>query len=213
MLTPPTFTITPSSKRARISRSRDAARLHGRLPASPSLRQWLAATGSLTARLRLTGAVRVEVIDQGRRQLWPQEMRALRCTVGHVREVVLRVDGRPAVWARSSVPAHAIKGPWKAIRGLGTRPLAELLFSHRTVRRGPLHSMRFRAHSRAQSHMSRQWSGLGDAAQLMEDGIKPLTPTSTPNWARHSLFFHHKHPLQVIEAFAPWVTKHRCHKR
>jgi chorismate--pyruvate lyase len=213
MLTPPTSTTNASPNRTRISRSRTAVRLNGPRPASPLLRQWLEATGSLTARLRLLGTVRVEVIDQGRRQLWPQEMRALRCTVGHVREVVLRVDGRAAVWARSSVPAHAVKGPWKAIRGLGTRPLAELLFSNRTVRRGPLQSMRFRPHSLPKSHMARQWSSLGCTARLHEDVVEKWVPTWTPSWARHSLFFHHNHPLQVLEAFAPWVTKRSCRKR
>ncbi len=169
---------------------------------SPRLAQWLSAPGSLTARLRLLGTVRVEVIDQGRRRLWPQERRALGCSVGHVREVVLRVDERPAVWARSSVPVRAVKGPWRAIRGLGTRPLAELLFTHRAVRRGPLQSLRFRSHGPADAHMARQW------ARLSEDAAHLLAPH--PVWARHSLFHHHGQPLQVLEAFAPWVATRSC---
>lgn len=169
---------------------------------SPRLAQWLSAPGSLTARLRLLGTVRVEVIDQGRRRLWHQERRALGCSVGHVREVVLRVDERPAVWARSSVPLLAVKGPWRAIRGLGTRPLAELLFTHRAVRRGPLQSLRFRSHGPADAHMARQW------ARLSQDAAHLLAPH--PVWARHSLFHHHGQPLQVLEAFAPWVATRSC---
>lgn len=194
------------------------------LPVSPLLRQWLSAPGSLTARLRLHGTVRVEVIEQGRRRLWPQERRALGCGVGHVREVVLRVDERPAVWARSSVPVRAVKGPWRAIRGLGTRPLAELLFTHRAVRRGPLQALRLRAHGPAGAHMARQWarlsrvsgvSGENGAKTLAAEGSCSLAPSSLPNpvWARHSLFHHHGQPLQVLEAFAPWVATHSCRQR
>lgn len=168
---------------------------------SPRLCQWLSAPGSLTARLRLHGTVRVEVLDQGRRRLWPQERRALGCSVGHVREVVLRIDERPAVWARSSVPVQAVKGPWQAIRGLGTRPLAELLFSHRAVRRGPLQALRLQAHGSAGAHMARQWARLHDR----HEGTSP-----PPLWARHSLFHHHGQPLQVLEAFAPWLLGLSC---
>lgn len=171
------------------------------------MRQWLSAPGSLTARLRLHGAVRVEVLAQGRRRLWPQERQALGCCVGHVREVVLHIDGRAAVWARSSVPVRAVKGPWQAIRGLGTRPLAELLFSHRAVRRGPLQTLRLRLHAAAGAHMARQWAGL--SAQQPHAS----QPSPPPQWARHSLFHHHGQPLQVLEAFAPWVSARSCRHR
>lgn len=195
----------------RVSRRRPAANANRAGPVPPRLRQWLAAPGSLTARLRLHGKVRVEVIDQGRRKLWPQERRALACSVGHVREVVLRIDERPAVWARSSVPVRSVKGPWQAIRGLGTRPLAELLFSHRAVRRGPLKAMRLCAHSLAGRHMARQWARLQPAASCTA-GPRPRRLAPAPLWARHSLFHHQGQPLQVLEAFAPWVTTLACRR-
>ncbi len=207
MLTRPHALPVCAPTSVRVSRRRPASSRHeGSQPASPLLRQWLCAPGSLTARLRLHGTVRVEVIDQGRRQLWPQERRALGCSVGHVREVVLHVDERPAVWARSSVPVRAVKGPWRAIRGLGTRPLAELLFTHRAVRRGPLRALRLPAHGQAGSHMARQWARLNGASG-------PVTAGPSPTWARHSLFHHHGQPLQVLEAFAPWVSTHSCRHR
>jgi chorismate lyase len=204
MLTRPHAHLAPSPARVRISRSRQDARRVGPGPVSPRLRQWLSAPGSLTARLRLHGSVRVEVLDQGRRRLWPQERRALGCCVGHVREVVLRIDDQPAVWARSSVPVRAVKGPWQAIRGLGTRPLAELLFSHRAVRRGPLQALRLRTHGPAGAHMARQWARLNMGQALASP------PLPNPRWARHSLFRHHGQPLQVLEAFAPWVSARSC---
>lgn len=171
----------------------------------PRLCQWLTAPGSLTARLRRLGSVRVEILDQGRRRLWTQERRALGSSVGHVREVVLRVNERPAVWARSSVPVRAVKGPWRAIRGLGTRPLAELLFSHRAVRRGPLQALRLRSHGLSGTHMARQWARLHTPAGLDAEGAQ-MALAPPPLWARHSLFHHHGQPLQVLEAFAPWLS-------
>lgn len=204
MLTRPLAPLDIRFDTIRVSRRRigSAQTLSGARPVSPRLRQWLSAPGSLTARLRLLGTVRVEIIDQGRRRLWGQERRALGCSVGHVREVVLRVNERPAVWARSSVPVRAVKGPWRAIRGLGTRPLAELLFSHRIVRRGPLDALRFRRHGPQGAHVARQWATVAEGAR-----------DSGPVWARHSLFRHHGQPLQVLEAFAPWVSHHSCRRR
>lgn len=161
-----------------------------------ALRGWLTAPGSLTARLRLHGVVTVQVQSQGRQRLWPQERRALGASVGHVREVVLRVDGRPAVWARSSTPLGAVKGPWRAIKGLGQRPLAELLFTHRRVLRDPLWSEALGATGPAHAHLLRQWQ-TGLACPALAD--------AAPRWARRSVFWHQGQPLQVLEAFAPWL--------
>jgi chorismate--pyruvate lyase len=162
---------------------------------SVSLRRWLSAPGSLTARLRLHGKVSVEVISQGRQTLWAQERAALRCQQGHVREVVLRINGRPAVWARSATTLSAVKGPWRAIKGLGTRPLAELLFEHNQVRRDPLRVKAFMQQSPERRHLARQWSKLVPAADDL-----------APTWSRRSVFWHRGHPLQVMESFSPWVT-------
>ncbi|TDP87978.1 chorismate lyase [Aquabacterium commune] len=167
--------------------------------ASADLRRWLGAPGSLTARLRLNGAVTVDVLAQGRMALLPQERQALGCQAAHVREVLLRIDGRAAVWARSVTPLSAVKGPWAAIEGLGTRPLAELLFSHRRVLRGPLQASHLRPGSPLQRRMARAW---WVQAQPL---TSTLPPDALPRWARHSLFWHRGQPLQVLEAFAPWM--------
>ena len=183
----------PAAPRPNAAHARRAA---GRRKAIPArLRQWLSAPGSLTARLRQHGQVQVQVISQGRRTLWPQEQAALRCKQGHVREVVLRIDGRPAVWARSSTPLTAVKGPWRAIKGLGTRPLAELLFEHSQVRRDPLIAQALPVQGPERRHLARQWAHL-----------RPAADTQAPIWTRRSVFWHRGHPLQVLESFAPWIT-------
>lgn len=162
---------------------------------SASLRRWLLAPGSLTARLRAHGQVTVQVTRQGREALWPQEREALGTHEGHVREVVLLIDGRPAVWARSVTPLRAAKGPWQAMKGLGTRPLAELLFTRRQVQRTPLVGERWPRHSVERQHIVREWTRLG----MVDRGPAPV-------WCRRSVFWRRGQPLQVMESFAPWVT-------
>jgi chorismate--pyruvate lyase len=164
-----------------------------------SLQRWLSAPGSLTARLRLHGHVTVEVLSQGRQTLWPQERAVLGAQQGYVREVALRIDGRPAIWARSCTTLRAVKGPWRAVKGLGTRPLAELLFEHGRVRRDPLVALRLARQSPQRCHLSREWRGLKTT-----ETKAPVAPL--PSWTRRSVFRHQGHPLQVLESFSPWVT-------
>lgn len=161
------------------------------------LTAWLCAPGSLTARLRAHGQVTVRVLCQGHLPLWPQEQAAIGCRSGHVREVMLMVGGRPAVWARSATPLIATQGAWRAIKGLGTRPLAELLFTHRQVRRGPLQARRLAATSREGARVRRSW--------CQHTPTSLPGPCPPPEWARHSVFHHKGQPLQVLEAFSPWV--------
>ncbi len=116
---------------------------------------------------------------------------ALASRFGHVREVILMLNGQPAVWARSVTSAQGLKGPWGALKGLGTRPLAELLFEHRGVRRDPLWSQRLTRHGREHTHLLRSW--------------KLASSEPGPAWVRRSVFWHKGQPLQVMESFAPWV--------
>jgi chorismate--pyruvate lyase len=167
------------------------------LPSDPRLRVWLQAEGSLTSRLRRHGQVQLLVQAQGVQALWAPERSALQQRAGYVREVVLLLNGRPAVWARSVTTLNAIKGPWRAMQGLGTRPLAELLFAARYVEREPLQAMQLPKCGPLQRHMGRQWLQLP----------QHTAPSGIPRWARSSVFWHDGHPLRVMEAFSPWVRE------
>jgi chorismate--pyruvate lyase len=164
------------------------------MPSDPRLRAWLLAEGSLTARLRRFGPVQVLVQRQSAMALWPLEQADLQQQCAYVREVVLLLNGKPAVWARSATSLAAIQGPWRAMQGLGTRPLAELLFANRSVQRAPLQAHHLPRSGLMQSHMRRQW------LQLEQTG-----PADLPHWARSSVFWHKGHALRVMEAFSPWV--------
>lgn len=175
-------------------------------PARPSTaphqgctRAWLEATGSLTARLRRHGQVRVQVLRQGPQHLWPEEARALGHRHGHVREVLLWVDDRPAVWARSCTSLHEARGAWRAIKGLGNRPLAEILFNDTGIQRTTLHRWHWPAHGRPWSHRRRTWQAA------LQDGVHASDPC--PAWARSSVFSRRGALLLVTESFAPWLTR------
>lgn len=167
------------------------------VPTDFALRYWLQANGSLTSRLRRHGPVTVHVLAQGRMRLWREEQEDLGTRSGYVREVVLLLNGTPVVWARSVTPLHAIQGPWRAMQGLGTRPLAELLFEGRRVERAPLRAHHLKKSSSLERHMRNQWRGLAQQTAAAD----------VPRWARSSVFWHKGQPLRVMEAFSPWVCQ------
>jgi chorismate--pyruvate lyase len=174
-----------------------------RAPHRQHLRAWLQAGGSLTARLRRHGVVQVQVCRQGRQRLWAHEAQAVGAPHGHVREVVLWVDDRPAVWARSVTTVAHTRGPWRAIKGLGSRPLAEVLFISAGIHREPLRAERWPSHSLPWRHRLQAWhTALSHPARPVSGALPP-----SPVWARHSVFIRRGAPLMVTECFAPWLAR------
>ena len=125
------------------------------------LRHWLSVPGSLSQHLaRLGQRFEVQVLSQRVAPLRRQERQALGLPRGGltvVREVLLRVDGEPLVWARSALHQSALAGPWKALKGLGSRPLAHLLYDDPRIRRSTLQPRRLSRHGHTRRHMQRQW--------------------------------------------------------
>ena len=163
-------------------------------PRRGGLRRWLQASGSLSARLAATGErFSVQVLAQGRQALSVDESRALGLAgrrSGYAREVLLRVDGQPMVFARS-VTAHAASvGAWRSVRGLGSRPLADVLFKRSGISRAPLAYNQLQRQSRLQRHVASSWQAATG---------KPLV-TQTLS-ARRSVFTRHGAALLVMEVF------------
>jgi len=165
--------------------------------------RWLGATGSLSARLAQTGTrFEVQVLRQGRMPLRRDEALALGLSRGHsgyVREVLLRVDHAPLVYARSVTDhAHSL-GPWRSLRGLGNRPLADVLFGAVTgMVRTPLQFAKLRPSSPLQHHIRKV---------LQSATGRPTGLRSMP--ARRSVFRRQGAGLLVMEVFAdqtqPWA--------
>lgn len=165
--------------------------LQGQRPVSPTGAAWLAARGSLSARLhRAMGPLAVARLAQGLQPAWDDEHALLglpHYTPLHAREVILYGAGEPLVFARSVTSQQASRGPWRAIRGLGQRPLAELLFMRRDITRSELCACRV----------------YGPEAQRVRQawGRAVGSPPCGPLWRRHSVFHFHGAPLLVCEYF------------
>ena len=199
-------------------------RWHRVVPALPGQRAWLTGEGSLTQRLkRASGAFEVVRLAQGRggassdeadcirvpapgqaRSQWQQEQQEQRVSrrgaprrlATLAREVLLVCDGLPTVFAHSVIDASALRGRWRWLAGLGTRPLGEALFSDPQVRRGPLRFRRLRAPDRRYR---------GAAAALSARGL----PVPQSFWARRSVFSAGGRQLLVTEVFLPAVASLR----
>lgn len=163
------------------------------------LRRWLQASGSLSARLAATGErFSVQVLAQGRQPLTFDESRALGLggrRIGYAREVLLRVDGQPMVFARSVTAHTASVGAWRSVRGLGSRPLADVLFKRLGISRAPLAYSLLTRQGPLQRHAAKSW--------LAATGVA-LGHQALP--ARRSVFTRHGAALLVMEVFAAPVS-------
>ena len=120
-----------------LSRTGATWRPEGQAGLSAHYRDWLTHADSLTARLRTyRGVFAVQILFQGVGRPLSWERALLRAgTVCHVREVLLLVDGRAVVWARTVLDQSALRGPWRFLSGLGTRPLGARLFTDPAISR------------------------------------------------------------------------------
>lgn len=149
-------------------------------------RAWLRETGSLTARLQQRGPVTVQLLRQGLHRPQRDERRVLKVAAGRVlpvREVLLRIDGRVAVFAHTA----ANRAAWTLLRRAGRRPLATVLFTDPRVKAGPLY---FRQLDRRHA--------LYRAAAAWCGGTPPLRLP-----ARRALFARGAARLLVTEVFLP----------
>jgi chorismate--pyruvate lyase len=176
----------------------DAARARWRVRPKALLtraqKDWLARSGSLTRHLGKLGRVEVRVVREAVDLAWRDEAACLGLTAREpvwVREVVLSVDGVPFVAAHSVAPLPASYGVWRAMRALGTRPLAELLYADPTVSRSPLVSCLLTA--RAPLYRCAQ-------AALASHDRSYAHPRLV---ARRSIFIRAGAPLMVTECFLP----------
>lgn len=153
-------------------------------------RPWLVYPGSLTRRIRahcrdfevcvVSTQIRFPNEDEYRAIGRPAHKRA------YVREVLLLADGEPVVLAHSIVSQRDLRGVWHAVAGLGTRPLAEILFADSRVRRRPFEYARVDP-SHPLGRRVRQVLGRRFGALR----------------ARRSLFVLRGRPLLVTEVFLP----------
>ncbi len=156
-------------------------------------RRWLTGRGSLTSRIRARcAAFGVRLLYQGPRRVTRDErfLGAGGARLALVREVCLYCGGTPVVFAHSVVRRRDLRGPWRVLARLGTRPLGAALFADPRVRRYPL---RFRKLSVRDELGARARAALGARTPAL--------------WARRSLFTLHGSPILVTEIFLPGILR------
>ena len=106
------------------------------------VKSWLRETGSLTQRIKQTFAGNFSVELKG--EAIDKPFKQDQACVGEVsfqrafiREVVLKVNAIPYVFARTTVPISSLRGLQKLSK-LGTRPLGEVIFSYPDLKREQL---------------------------------------------------------------------------
>jgi chorismate--pyruvate lyase len=158
-----------------------------------AMRAWLTAGGSLTARLvEHSAAFRVQKLHQRSALCLSDEAHEIgMARPGRVweREVLLRCDGAPVVFAHTVVPLTDSNSDWPLFGGLGERSLGSTLFYDPLVRRGELEFARLRA---GHPLVRRAHAALGGA-------------DDTIYYARRCLYRRHQGTLLVTEVFLPSV--------
>jgi chorismate--pyruvate lyase len=167
------------------------------LNAPPAYRPWLTAGGSLTAKLKAHSAIfRVQCLHQRTARCLSDEAAAIGMhRPGRVweREVLLRCDNTPVVFAHTVVPMSATAADWPLFSALGERSLGTTLFGDPQVRRGVLEFARLRAgHPLAQR--ARAALGLNGPDALLL-------------YARRCLYRRRQGTLLVTEVFLPSVLE------
>jgi chorismate--pyruvate lyase len=170
------------------------------------MRRWLTAGGSLTARLMAhSTSFRVQRLHQRAALCLQDEAQAVgMARTGRVweREVLLRCDGVPVVFAHTVVPMSATASDWPLFSALGERSLGSTLFKDPQVTRGELAFARIRPghplHARACAAL-----GVAPGEQIFH--------------ARRCLYRRHQGTLLVTEVFLPSVLallprNHNNHK-
>ena len=162
------------------------------------MRAWLTAGGSLTARLIAhSAAFRVQKLHQRTALCLPDEAAAIGMPrPGRVweREVLLRCDGRPVVFAHTVVPLSDSATDWPLFGALGERSLGSTLFYDPLVRRGELEFARLRpGHPLVRRARAALGEGLGDGQD------------ASVYYARRCVYRRHQGTLLVTEVFLPAV--------
>ncbi len=162
----------------------------------PRLWPWLFDPGSLTASLRraCAGRLRVEVLRQGLGRPRRDECLALGIPCharALIRQVYLRCEGEPWVYARTVIPLSSLRGRLRRLRHLGVQPLGALLFADPAMTREPVAVARIEPGSRLHA------LALADSP-----------PHAGCLWARRTCYRLSGHPLLVSEFFLPALPDH-----
>lgn len=158
---------------------------------------WLFDSDSLTKRLRQAsgGDFKVKLLKQQFERPLLCERRALGLddsAIALVRQVHLYCGGEVKVYARTVMPLSMLHGSSRGLARLGGRPLGEMLFRDKSMRRSPMQIARV-----DEGDLFYRWGVAGIAAGGMAD------QSCDQIWGRRSVFRLSGRPLLVNEIFLP----------
>jgi chorismate--pyruvate lyase len=157
-------------------------------------KEWLTSKESLTQRIKLRcRKFSVQKLMQGLSALNTDEAQFLNLpqkNLAHVREVYLYCENTPVIFARTVLNRNNLRGPWRYLTKIGSRPLGAALFANPRVRRDSLHFCKVNSHH-----------------PLYRDAIKRIKNPPSSLWARRSAFFLNGIPILVTEVFLPDVFR------
>ncbi len=162
--------------------------------ASGSYRGWLVEEGSLTARLqhKYTDFYVKPVCIRNQKPV-SEEVAVMhipgRCHVQN-REVLLYGAGSPVVFAHSVLPRNSLRGEWKKLGRLGSKPLGAVLFASAQVTRTAL-----------------SYKKLSPHHELYQKALRYLTVKPAYLWARRSIFSLNGAGIMVVEVFLPDILR------
>lgn len=177
-----------------LRRARWLARARATGAGAP-MQAWLASAGSLTARLVAhSHTFRVQRLHQHSAMCLADEAAIIglpKPARVWEREVLLRCDGKPVVFAHTVVPASSNAADWPLFSALGEKSLGSTLFDDPRVVRGSLEFARIRA---GHPLMQRARAALGGDAGA-----------TAVFYARRCLYRRRQGLLLVTEVFLPAV--------
>lgn len=152
---------------------------------------WLADQGSLTQQVigACNGRFKVRVLHQGWGRPLQSESQLLgmsRAETALIREVELRCDEVPWVFARTLIPATSLSGRARRLAYLGNKPLGALLFSEPRTERGLT-----------------QVARLLPRHPLYAAAVDHLDEKPHDLWGRRTLYRYFSKPILVNEIFLP----------
>ena len=94
------------------------------------IKSWLLEEGPITERIKSNGDFELELVKDKVDFVRDDEKSFLGDIAGRikVREVYLRENNKPKVWARSCIPLKTIKEGLSSLGELGNKPLGDILF-------------------------------------------------------------------------------------
>jgi chorismate lyase len=156
-----------------------------------NVQSWTYESGSLTQRLRYVygAGIAVKILLQRWQTPFLSERRLLGLPEHHyslTREVLLHINGKPLILARTIIPASTIKAAKSNLSKLGNRPLGEIIFSYPKLERIAMDVTLIKP-------------SIWMQPALAEAGI------NQPVWGRRTVYANaHKHML-VSEFFLPEI--------